>query len=51
MSFENIMLCISLVALTVGTVGLVKDLSVKHRQREQEKRYETILESADAGER
>lgn len=35
----NIMLGICAVAFAVGTVGLVKDIRVKCRQRQSEKHY------------
>lgn len=39
MTAGNIMFLVSVVAFVVGTVGLVKDLRVKYRQRQQEKHY------------
>lgn len=45
MTVEKIMFCICVVALVVGTVGLIKDLKVKSRQRQQEKHYAAMRES------
>lgn len=45
MTMGNIMFCVCVVALVVGTVGLVRDFRVKRRQRQQEKHYAAMRES------
>lgn len=46
MTAGRIMLIICAVALVIGTVGLVKDLCVKHRMRQQEKHYAAMREAS-----
>lgn len=41
----NIMLGICVVAFVIGTIGLVKDISVKRRQRQVEKHYAAMLQA------
>lgn len=41
----NIMCGICVVCALLGTVGLVKDLKVKSRQRQQEKHYAALREA------
>lgn len=43
----NIMFAICIVAFAVGTVGFVKDIKVKRRQRRREKYY-AAMRQADA---
>lgn len=45
MTAGNIMFLVCVVAFVTGTVGLVKDLILKYRQRQQEKHYAAMREA------
>ncbi len=45
MTAGKVMLAICVVSFVIGTVGLVKDVSVKRRQRQMEKRYAAMREA------
>ncbi len=45
MTAGNIMFVICVLALVIGTIGLVKDIRVKHRQRKMEKHYAAMREA------
>lgn len=45
MTAGNVMFVTCVVSFVVGTYGLVKDLRMKHRQRQQEKHYAAMREA------
>ena len=45
MTAGNVMLAICVGSFVIGTVGLVKDVSVKRRQRQMEKHYAAMREA------
>lgn len=47
MTLGNIMFDICVVCAVLGTIGLVKDIKVKSRQRQQEKHYAAFRKTAD----
>lgn len=47
MTGGKVMLIICIVAFIIGTIGLVKDIRVKARQRKQEKHYADMRKISD----